>query len=318
MINTDKLNQIKKAKELFKNSLTNCCICPRRCGVDRAKGKTGYCRAPLEPVVYSCSPHHGEEPPLSGRRGSGTIFFTHCNMRCVYCQNYYFSQLDNGKTISVGKLAELMIGLQEVGCHNINLVSPTHFVPQILMALEIAVTKGLDIPIVYNTGGYDSLETIKILEGVIDIYMPDMRYSSNDMAKRYSDAPRYIEYNRMAVKEMHRQVGDLILDKDGIAKKGIITRLLALPEDISGILATLAFIRYNISQNTYLSIMSQYYPTFKAYDYRELSRGVTNDEYRKIVDEAKRMGLNNGWIQEEPLEFEERFFGTNIKPKTEV
>lgn len=315
MTNTDKLELVRKANRSFKGSLKSCAICPRRCEADRAGGKLGYCRAPANPVAYSYSPHHGEEPPLSGRCGSGTIFFTHCNMKCVYCQNYYFSQLDNGEDVSIERLANMMLSLQKTGCHNVNLVSPTHFVPQILSALEIAINNGLKIPLVYNTGGYDLVDTIKILDGIIDIYMPDMRYSTNVMAKKYSDAPDYVECNRASILEMHRQVGDLIVDEDGIAKRGLIIRLLALPEGISGTKATLKFIKENISTNAYLSIMSQYYPTFKAYNYKEVSRGVTKEEYKNILDEAKELGLNNGWIQEEPVELDTRFFGTNIEPK---
>ena len=311
-----KLKLIRKALHSLKGSLKDCSICPRRCGVDRLNGKKGYCRAPLNPVLYSYSPHHGEEPPLSGRNGSGTIFFSHCNMKCVYCQNYYFSQLDNGKEVSINRLSDIMLHLQKEGCHNINLVSPTHFLPQILMALEIATEEGLDLPIVYNTGGYDRPETIRLLDGIIDIYLPDMRYSDNEMAKIYSGAGDYVEFNRPCVKEMQYQVGDLILDKNGIAGKGLIIRLLALPGDISGTKDSLKFIKENIGENAYLSIMSQYYPTFKAYEYGQLSRGVTCGEYKNIVDEAKFLGLNNGWIQKTPQEFDVRFLGTNIKPST--
>ncbi|MFA6320663.1 MAG: radical SAM protein [Candidatus Omnitrophota bacterium] len=266
-------------------------------------------------MVYSYLAHRGEEPPISGRKGSGTIFFSGCNMKCVYCQNYSFSQLDKGSETSVEKLSEIMLYLQKIGCHNINLVTPTHFVPQIVFALEKACEAGLNIPIAYNTSGYDSLETIKILSGIVDIYMPDMRYSNNAMASKYSDAPDYVEVNRLAVKEMHDQVGDLLIDDDGIAKKGIIIRLLSLPNNISGTPETLKFIKQKISPNAYLSIMSQYYPTHKSFDYTELSRGVTDDEYKNVVDAAKLLGLNNGWVQENPSGNDDKFLGTNIKPR---
>ena len=308
----DKLEIVASALQRLKGVLKICTICPRRCGVDREALKRGYCRAPFNPVIYSYIAHHGEEPALSGKRGSGTIFFTHCNMKCVYCQNYYFSQLDNGEEITTEKLAAIMTRLQKTGCHNINLVSPSHYVPQILMALEIALKNGLTIPIVYNSSGYDSVETIKILDGIIDIYLPDMRYSDNAMAEKYSDASDYVENNRAAIKEMHRQVGDLILDDKGIAKRGLIIRLLVLPDNISGTAESLKFIKDSISQKTTLSIMSQYYPTFKAHSFKELSRGVSSDEYKNIVDEASHLGLNNGWIQEEP---DIKFLGTNIPPK---
>lgn len=284
--------------------------------MDRLAGKRGYCRAPLNPIVYSYIQHHGEEPALSGSKGSGAIFFTYCNMKCVYCQNYQFSQLDKGDEISIEDLASIMLNLQKSGCHNINLVSPTHYAPQITEALEIAVKDGLNVPIVYNTGGYDSVDTIKILDGIIDIYLPDMRYSDNHMAKKYSDAPDYVEHNRLCIKEMHRQVGDMALDENGIAKKGLIIRLLVLPGAASGITQNLKFIRDQISKNTSLSIMSQYHPVFKARDFKEISRRVDKSEYMNIVDEAASLGLNNGWVQEYSEEANEKFLGTNIEPET--
>lgn len=311
---SEKLKKIRETKKSLEDSLAHCSICPRKCGVDRTKGKKGYCRASFNPVVYSYAPHHGEEPALSGTQGSGTIFFTHCNMKCVYCQNYRFSQLDAGEEMTIEKLARMMLELQRLGCHNINLVSPTHFVPQIVLALETAIADGLTLPIVYNTGGYDLPETIRALQGIIDIYMPDMRYSDDDMAKRYSDAPDYAEHNRASVVEMQRQAGDLELDGNGIARQGLIIRLLVMPEGISGTAQTLRFIKERVSANAYLSLMSQYYPTFKAYSYKEISRGITQKEYQNVVDEAMKLGLNKGWIQEEP---ESRFWGTNIEPRSE-
>jgi putative pyruvate formate lyase activating enzyme len=316
-MNNNKLDLVIKANASFASSLRSCAICPRRCNADRTEGKLGYCRAHFNPVVYSYAPHRGEEPPISGRKGSGTIFFSHCNMKCVYCQNYYFSQLDKGEETSIEKLAEMMLALQAKGCHNINLVSPTHYVPQILKALEIALKEGLVIPIVYNTSGYESLETIMALDGIVDIYLPDMRYSDNAMAKRYSDAPDYVKCNREAVLEMHRQAGDLQMNGNGVAIRGLIIRLLALPEGISGTGESLRFIRNSISKNAYLSIMSQYYPTFKAYGYKEISSGVSRQEYANIVDEAEHLGLNNGWIQESPDAPDQKFLGTNIKPKAD-
>ncbi|MCX5668198.1 MAG: radical SAM protein [Candidatus Omnitrophica bacterium] len=311
----DKLKLIRNAVKNFEGALKRCVICPRRCGADRQSGKTGYCRAPLDPVIYSYIQHHGEEPALSGSKGSGTIFFAYCNMKCVYCQNYQFSQLDNGEKITTERLASIMLDLEKSGCHNINLVSPTHYVPQILTALEIAVREGLNIPIVYNTSGYDSPDTIKMLDGIIDIYLPDMRYSDNSMAIKYSDAPDYMKYNRSSVIEMHRQVGDLTLDSDGIAGKGLIIRLLVLPNNVSGTVQSLKFIRGRISKNAYLSIMSQYYPTFKAHNFKELSRSVEKSEYEIIVDEAFSLGLNSGWVQEYEERTDEKFLGTNIEPK---
>ena len=316
--NNLKLKSLKKVNAKLKGSLRSCVICPRKCGVDRINGKRGYCRAPFLPVVYSYAPHHGEEPPLSGTKGSGTIFFSHCNMKCAYCQNYYFSQLDKGDEVSIDKLAKMMLYLEKTGCHNINLVSPAHFIVQILLALEIAIEEGLSIPIVYNTSGYDLPETIKLLDGIIDIYLPDMRYSDDSMAKKYSDADDYVEYNRRSVSQMQNQVGDLVLNDYGIAVKGLIIRLLALPAGISGLSETLKFIKNDISKNAYLSIMSQYYPTFKAYNYKDLSHGVSGDEYKNIVDAARDLGLNNGWIQESPGDSDPKFLGTNIPPKREI
>lgn len=310
----NKLELVRKANLLLKDSMESCGICPRRCRVNRAAGKRGYCRAPDNPVVYSYNLHHGEEPPISGTKGSGTVFFSYCNMKCVYCQNYYFSQLDQGKETSVEGLAAMFLSLQKKGCHNINLVNPTHFVPQILKALEYALVGGLSVPIIYNTSGYDLPETLDILDGIVDIYLPDMRYSNNEMAKKYSDANDYVDYNRKAVKEMNRQVGDLVLDPSGVALRGLIIRLLAIPADISGTVDSLRFIKDHISQNASLSIMSQYYPTFKAYEYSDISAGVTVAEYKNIVDEASILGLNNGWIQETPGKSDTGFFGTNIKP----
>lgn len=306
---------MKDGAKAVERLLAKCTVCPRGCGVNRIRGERGYCRAGAEPEVYRYAPHHGEEPCLSGTRGSGTIFFTHCNMMCVYCQNYCFSQLDQGETVSTDELARIMLGLQAAGCHNINLVSPSHYAPQISLAIERARRAGLTLPIVYNTGGYDSVETLRMLEGVVDIYLPDMRYSSGAEALAYSDAADYVERNREAVCEMHRQVGDLVVDEEGIAKRGVIVRLLVLPQEISGTKETLRFIAHEISKRTYLSIMSQYYPTYKACGYKELSRGVTRIEYGDVVDEAASLGFENGWVQEVPSQVDVRFAGTHLKRK---
>jgi len=317
MNKNDKLKRLGAAIGVLKDSMNKCSICPRRCCANRAAGKLGICRAPLNPVVYSYMAHHGEEPALSGSKGSGAIFFSYCNMKCVYCQNYIFSQLDKGDEISIEKLASIMLNLQDMGCHNINLVNPTHYVPQALMALQIAIEKGLSVPVVYNTSGYDLIDTIRLLDGIIDIYLPDMRYSNNKQAEIYSGAADYTEHNRMAINEMHRQVSDLVLDDKNIAVTGLIIRLLVLPHDISGTAENLRFIKENISKNTYLSMMSQYYPTFKASSFKELSQGISEEEYKIRVDEAHELGLNNGWIQEMPKDSDARFLGTNIAPKFE-
>ncbi len=313
-----KLKSVKEANAALKDSLEKCAICPRKCNVDRLSGKKGYCRAPAEPVIYSYIDHHGEEPPISGTMGSGTIFFSHCNMKCAYCQNYYFSQLDNGRRMSSKSLSDIILRLQMNGCHNINLVSPTHFVPQILLALETAIEGGLEIPIVYNTSGYDLVDTIKLLRGIVDIYLPDMRYSDNAAAAKYSDATDYVTHNRSSVREMKEQTGRLEMGQNGIGLRGIIIRLLALPFGISGTLNTLRFIAENVSKGTYLSIMSQYYPTYKAYNYKELSTGTAPEEYQNVVDGARLLGLNSGWVQESPSITDPGLLGTNIRPNQDI
>jgi putative pyruvate formate lyase activating enzyme len=312
-----KLELVKTLNSKLEDSMKHCTICPRLCGADRAAGSLGYCKAGNEPRIYSYLAHRGEEPPISGERGSGTIFFSHCNMRCAYCQNHYFSQMGEGKPVPIEKLAKIMIGLQEDGCHNINLVTPTHYMPQIMAALEIALEKGLKIPIIYNTSGYELPDIIKMLDGIVDVYLPDMRYSENDMAEKYSDATGYVEADRLSIKEMFRQVGCLALNDTGIAIKGMIIRLLAIPNNISGTVKSLEFIKNELSGDMFLSIMSQYTPTHKALAYNELSRRITSGEYKNVVDASLELGLNNGWIQEDPEDETGRFLGTNIKPKIE-
>jgi len=287
-------NKVKKLNKLLKN----CSLCPHKCGVDRYSGPDGFCHSGAKPMVSTSMVHHGEEPPISGIRGSGTIFFSNCNMGCVYCQNYQISQESEGEEISTRELADNMIALQEKGVHNINLVSPTIWVPQIVEAFSIAKKSSLDLPFVYNTGGYDHPGIIKILEGIIDVYMPDIRYSDSSMAQKYSGIEDYVKFNRGSILEMHRQVGDLEIDKNGIAQKGLLIRLLVLPEDISGIKDTLDFIKNRLSGNTYLSIMAQYHPVYRADRYPELSRRVSAGEYLEIVEYAKKLGLNRGWTQD--------------------
>lgn len=310
-----KLPAIDKAIAALSGQLRQCRICPRNCGVDRTDNRKGYCRTGLKARVYSHAPHHGEEPPISGTAGSGTIFFSGCNMKCVYCQNHLFSQQESGTEVGDEELAGMMLQLQEAGCHNINLVTPSHVVPQILSALKLAVKDGLTIPIVYNTSGYDCPDTIKHLSGIVDVYMPDMRYSNDETASKYSDADRYVEYNRKCLIEMQSQVGDLRIDSKGIATGGLIIRLLVLPEDASGTSQSLSFIRHDISKNAHLSIMSQYRPVCRAHDFIEINRPVSADEYKNIVDAAAALGLNKGWVQEFP---DDRFLGTKIRPGKEI
>jgi len=288
-------HRIEQAYQL----LEVCRVCPRECGVNRLKDdKLGFCRSGLNPIISSVSPHHGEEPPLSGTKGSGTIFFTNCNLRCVYCQNYPISQMGNGAARTPGELACQMLWLQEQGCHNLNLVTPTHFVPQILKALGIARERGFGLPIVYNTSGYESLETLRILDGIVDIYLPDMRYGDNKAAMQYSVAPHYVEINRAAIKEMYRQVGNLVIDKAGIAKRGLIIRHLVLPGGLSGTEGIMKFLAEEISRDVYISLMSQYFPAYKTTEHKEINRRITEAEYDAAYESKMKYGLKNGWIQE--------------------
>ena len=253
--------RVKRARDILKN----CQLCPRRCRADRLSGERGMCRIASEVVVSSYGPHFGEEAPLVGISGSGTIFFSYCNLRCMFCQNYSISQLGQGRVATKGEIAKMMLALEERGCHNINLVTPTHVVPQILEALEIAVGLGLSIPLVYNCGGYESVETLELLDGIVDIYMPDMKYSNERNARRFSGVKDYPEANRAAVKEMHRQVGDLQIDERGVARRGLLIRHLVLPNGVAGTEGVVRFIAEEISRNTYLNVMAQYYPAHRAF-----------------------------------------------------
>lgn len=291
--------------------LESCCICPRKCRVNRLDNQKGFCRVGLKPKVCSFMPHHGEEPPISGRHGSGTIFFSGCNMSCAYCQNYEISQWDEGKEIEFEELASFMLQLQDMGCHNINLVTPTHVMPQILKSLKIAISQGLKIPVVYNTGGYELAEIINLLDGVVDIYLPDMRYADNEMAIKYSSAPDYPEFNQNALKEIQRQVGVAQLDKEGIITRGLIIRHLVLPNNISGTDKIMKFIAEELSADTYISLMSQYFPCHKAGQFKEIARRITYGEYENAKYSLKEYGLFNGWTQEN--RGLKRFAGVNIK-----
>ena len=280
----------EKIEALF-DKLKSCSICPRSCKVDRTKGQLGYCKTGFLPFVSSYGPHFGEESVLVGFNGSGTIFFTSCNLGCIFCQNYEISQLRIGDEISFEDLARIMIKLQQLGCHNINLVSPTHQIPQIVKSLKIARSMGLKIPIVYNTNAYDSVETLKILEGIIDIYMPDAKYSDNNVARELSDAPSYFEVMKEAIKEMQRQVGDLLLNGNGIAVRGLIVRHLVLPNELAGSELIFKFLSQSVSKNVFLNIMDQYRPCFKATLHPKLSRRITKEEFKEAVKLAKKYGL---------------------------
>lgn len=272
--------------------LESCRFCPRACGANRLAGEKGHCQTGMYARVCSYGPHLGEEDPLRGWRGSGTIFFGRCNLNCCFCQNHDISQTSAGVEVTPQQLADIMLHIQNEGCHNINLVSPTHVVAQILAALEIAVENGLTLPLVYNTGGYDSIETLQLLDGVVDIYMPDMKYGDDEAGQRYSNAPDYSTHNRAALREMYRQVGDLFIDQHGLAASGLIVRHLVLPNGLAGTQEVVQFLATEISRNTYLNLMDQYRPAYKAALYPELNRPVSRAEYQQAVQWAYDAGLN--------------------------
>jgi putative pyruvate formate lyase activating enzyme len=293
-----KVSDIKERTQQAYDLLKNCRVCPRKCGVDRSNGQKGICRAGKNPQVSSYNVHFGEEPPISGTRGSGTIFFSSCNLRCAYCQNFPISQLGNGLEVTAEDLARMMISLQSRGCHNLNLVTPSHFVPQILEALSFAWEMGFDLPLVYNSSGYDSIEALRLLEGIIDIYLPDMRYSDNRVAKRLSSAEDYVEANREAIREMYRQVGNLVVDDEGIARKGLVIRHLVLPNHLAGSEKTFRFVKEEISPDVYVSLMGQYFPSFEASENVSINRKITREEYGLAKRSFFESGLTSGWMQE--------------------
>jgi putative pyruvate formate lyase activating enzyme len=295
------IHELKQRAERLRLRLVACDICPRRCHVNRLQNNTGICHSGLMPVVASYCSHHGEEPALSGSRGSGTIFFANCNLHCVFCQNFQISQnfrQQQINRISTGQLAGYMLELQAQGCHNINLVSPSHFVPQIVEALTIALPAGLNLPLVYNTNAYDSLETLRELDGIIDIYLPDIKYASDDMATQYSGAPNYTSIARQSIREMWRQTGKLTIDENGIAQKGLIVRHLILPENIAGTDECLKWLSREISAEVSISLMTQYHPTYHAQNYSRISRHISESEYEAALHSLEEAGLENGWVQD--------------------
>lgn len=280
-------NRARKALEL----LSPCRLCPRRCGAKRLEGETGFCGIGRLARVASYGPHHGEERPLSGRCGSGTIFFGGCSLRCSFCQNHDISQRPAGREVDAEDLASIMLTLQSMGCHNINLVTPTHVVPQILEALALVTQRGLSLPLVYNSGDYDSVEALELLDGIVDIYMPDIKYAAREVARALSGAEDYPEVNRAAVKEMHRQVGDLELDEKGLARRGLLVRHLVLPNNLAGTEEIAKFLAKEVSPRTFLNVMDQYYPTYKAFDHPEIARRITIVEFEAAVKAALDAGL---------------------------
>lgn len=268
-----------------------CILCPRRCMADRMGGDRGYCNAPYDLYVSSASPHFGEEEPLVGTGGSGTIFMTHCNLRCAFCQNFEISIRGEGISCSAAALADVMLDLQGKGCQNINFVTPTHYIHQIVKALPLAIEKGLTVPLVYNTGGYDSQDVIGLLEGIFDIYMPDIKFMNPALASRYCRAEDYPVVVSPVVKEMYRQVGDLVTDENGIARRGLLIRHLVMPGAAGDTRAVLDFIASEISRDSYVNIMSQYYPCHRADDLPEISRRITGREYEEALAYARSIGL---------------------------
>jgi putative pyruvate formate lyase activating enzyme len=271
--------------------LEDCTLCPRQCRVNRLRGERGTCRGGYLPQVASYAPHFGEEQPLVGRSGSGTIFLAHCNLRCCFCQNYSISHLGEGREVSFERLARMMIELQSLGCHNINFVTPTHYAAQLLEAIQRAAAMGLRIPLVYNSSGYDSVSTLKLLDGVFDIYMPDFKFGESGPAAEYCSAADYPEIAKLAIKEMHRQVGDLVIDKDGIAVRGLLVRHLVLPHGEAGTRQVLHFIASEISRNTYVNLMDQYYPCAKVTPHTRLGRRVSAEEFAAALGIAREEGL---------------------------
>ena len=296
--------RLRTQDELVSASLTldrmldSCTVCPFNCGVDRRRHRRGRCGGGYLVEVASVTLHHGEEPPISGVRGSGTIFFSHCPLHCIFCQNYPISQLGNGNEYTSERLACAMLDLQRKGAHNINLVTPTHYAPQLAAALLIAKNSGLCIPVVYNTGGYESVDTLLLLEGFVDVYLTDMKYGSDENALRYSGARGYVEINRHAVREMFRQTGTLEVDDEGIAKKGTIVRHLVLPNNIAGTEKVLGGLS-SLSKEIPVSLMSQYFPAHLAAGRDDIGRKVTREEYEKAEELLLGYGFSNGWTQEE-------------------
>ena len=291
--------RIKKARRL----LNPCALCPRKCGVDRLGGETGFCRTAARAWVSSYNPHFGEESPLVGSHGSGTIFLTHCNLMCLFCQNFDISHQGHGQEVSDEQLAAIMLALQQQGCHNINFVTPSHVVPQILAALEIAIPHGLNVPLVYNSGGYDKPATLKLLEGVFDIYMPDFKFWDREIAENACQAGDYAEIACSALKEMHRQVGDLITDKAGIAQRGLIIRHLVLPDGVAGTREIMRFIARKISTRSYVNIMAQYRPCGRAAEIKGLNTFLSPADYQRALQDAAEEGITR-------LDQPRRFFNT--------
>ncbi|TET47611.1 MAG: radical SAM protein [Dehalococcoidia bacterium] len=294
--------ELKYRAEALEARLRSCDICPRECGVNRLEKELGFCHSGHLPIVAAVCAHHGEEPVISGSKGSGTVFFGNCNMRCRYCQNHQISQnfrSQQSNEVDPHALAERMLYLQdELGCHNINFVSPSHFVPQLVRAVLEAVPMGLRLPLVYNTGSYDSIKTLEALDGIISVYLADLRYASNRWGKKFSQVSDYVERAHAAIREMYRQVGDLVVDNEGIAWKGLIVRHLILPNKLAGSRESLAWLVREVSPAVTVSIMSQYFPAHRAWQTPLLNREITLAEHLEVIEILDELGLENGWVQE--------------------
>ena len=287
--------KLAKKLESLTEILRECRLCPRECGVNRLEGQLGYCQAGADLMVSSAFPHFGEEPPLVGQHGSGTIFLTHCNLRCVFCQNYDISHLGRGEPIAPSDMARTMVRLQEMGCHNINLVTPTHYAAQIVAALPLGIEMGLRLPIVYNCSGYESLEILQLLDGIVDIYMPDAKFMEAQDARQFCNAPDYPEVLRVVLKEMHRQVGDLTLNSEGVAERGLLIRHLVMPGGVASSESVLKFIAEEISVHSYVNIMNQYRPEYRAGEHQQINRRTNYKEYLEAIQIAKRFRLYRGF-----------------------
>jgi putative pyruvate formate lyase activating enzyme len=277
--------------EALRAMMESCRLCPRRCNVNRLAGELGACRTGADPIVSSYGPHFGEERPLVGRMGSGTIFLTHCNLRCIFCQNCDISQLGDGHPVSLEQLARMMLELQRRGCHNINWVTPTHQVPMLVEATQVALREGLQVPIVYNCGGYEAAEALRLLNGIVDIYMPDAKYGDNAAGEQLSGVPDYWERCKEALTEMHRQVGDLALNENGVATRGLLVRHLVLPEDMARTSIVMQYLA-SLSADTYVNVMAQYRPAHRAREVAAIARPPTRGEFRAAVQAAIDAGLH--------------------------
>lgn len=285
--------ELQSRVNILKSMLHNCVLCPHQCQVDRTNGIRGYCKTLDNVIISGADTHFGEEEELVGRYGSGTIFFSHCNLACVFCQNYEISYCGEGQEISPKELSEIMLHLQNKKCHNINLVSPGHIVPQIAEAIYMAAKRGLNIPIVYNTNGYDLTDTLKLLDGIIDIYMPDIKFGNDSTAQKYLGVKQYYTIAKAAAKEMYRQVGNLTVNDSNIAYKGLLIRHLVMPENLAATEKIMRFISEEISPDTYVNIMAQYYPAHRASEYKELKRRITKQEFEAAIKTAENAGLRN-------------------------